>query len=144
PLRSPSQTPKILVFSVPPRLRGEYIALYAETGSAFSTSNPAFCQSANPPFTLITLFMPARCSRLLAITLRYPLAQCTANGTSGSTSGGDTLNLSSGHQVAPAMCPACHSGSRRTSSTAIFPERNRCSNSCTVISGSDATGNPAR
>ncbi len=41
-------------------------------------------------------------------------------GTSRSISGGDTLKLSSGHQVAFSMCAASHSGSRRTSSTCVL------------------------
>src|ERR1700730_6339875 len=35
----------------------------------------AFCQASSPPVTFITFFNPARCKRLQAIMLRYPLWQ---------------------------------------------------------------------
>ena len=60
-----------------------------------------FLPGGNPPVTFITFLKPARCSRLQAIMLRYPLWQCTANGISRSTSGGETRKRSSGHQAAP-------------------------------------------
>jgi hypothetical protein len=53
-----------------------YISIsQATTGLALTVGSFACCQASNPPVTLITCLKPARCSRLLAIMLRYPPLQ---------------------------------------------------------------------
>src|SRR3974390_565844 len=113
------------------------------TSIPLSTARPAATHASNPPAISTTLWYPARCSRLHAITLRYPPLQCTATGTSFAISGSAALNLSSGCQSAPSMCPAWHSPSRRTSSTSVPPSFNTEDNCCTVICGTDSTASPA-
>ena len=55
---------------------------YRPTAWALGDGGLASCQASKPPITLVTFLNPARCSRLHAIMLRYPLLQCTARGTS--------------------------------------------------------------
>jgi len=48
---------------------------YASTAFSLWTGSFACCQASKPPTTLVTFEKPARCSRLHAIMLRYPLLQ---------------------------------------------------------------------
>ena len=56
--------------TAPAQARGQ-----APTGFAFTVGSLACCQASIPPVTSMTCLKPARCSRLLAIMLRYPLLQ---------------------------------------------------------------------
>jgi hypothetical protein len=47
----------------------------APTVLALTVGSLACCQASIPPITLITCLKPARCSRLLAMMLRYPPLQ---------------------------------------------------------------------
>ena len=99
--------------------------------------------ASNPPAISTTLWYPARCNKLHAITLRYPPAQCTAIGLSLGRSGNAALNRSSGCQSAPSICPAWNSPSRRTSRTPMSPLDNFDASSCGDNCGNFLPASPA-
>src|SRR3989442_888483 len=96
-----------------------------------------------PPVTLYQCWIPWRLSALITVLERSPPAQSTALGRPGGTRSRRATDSIIGRWMAPSMWPSSHSKGSRTSMTARSrPSSSHSARSCTVICGTDSTGNP--
>src|SRR5262245_38933856 len=109
-----------------------------------ATASFALFQAVMPPTTLETFRKPNCSKRLDPIDERYPPAQMTATFESRFNDKADSARWFSGMCAAFSICPAFHSGGRRTSMiVSTEPSSIRSCSSWTEICSTIASGNPA-